>query len=122
MEGLDATEHGEIGFDYGPSLLTSVDRPGPMPRAAVAPPSGGKRFVLIVDGPTKEAVLSAWSGYCQEGPGAPSADFLAVYPYLTTVSENKFRFSGGDQAKSKEALTRLLQKSFGQSVKVTTEG
>ena len=122
MEGLDATEHGEIGFDYGPSLLTSVDRPGPMPRAAVAPPSGGKRFVLIVDGPTKEAVLSAWSGYCQEGPGAPSADFLAVYPYLTTVSENKFRFSGGDQAKSKEALTRLLQKSFGQAVKVTTEG
>lgn len=121
MEGLDATEHGEIGFDYGPSLLTSVDRPGPMPRAAIAPPSGGKRFALLVEGPSKEALISTWSGLCQDGPGAPSADFLLIYPHLSTVSENKFRFSGGDQAKVKEALTRLLQKSFGQGVKVTTE-
>lgn len=121
VEGLDATEHGEIGFDYGPSLLTSVDRPGPMPRPAIAPPSGGKRFALVVEGPSKEALLSAWSGLCQDGPGTPSPDFLAVYPHLSTVSDNKFRFSGGDQAKVKESLTRLLQKSFGQGVKVSTE-
>ncbi len=121
LEGLDATEHGEIGFDYGPSLLTSVDRPGPMPRAAIAPPSGGKRFTLVVEGPSKEALLGTWSSLCQEGPGAPSADFLAVYPFLSTVSDNKFRFSGGNQTMVRESLTRLLQKSFGQEVQVTAE-
>ena len=92
-----------------------------MPRAAIAPPSGGKRFTLVVEGPSKEALLGTWSSLCQEGPGAPSADFLAVYPFLSTVSDNKFRFSGGNQTMVRESLTRLLQKSFGQEVQVTAE-
>ncbi len=121
-EGLDYTEHGEIGFDYGPSLLTSVDRPGPMPRSAIAPPSGGKRFCLLVDGPSPAALLNAWSGFCQDVPGGPSMEFLDIYPHLTTVSDNRFRFSGGDQSKVKDSLTKLLQKSFGPGVKVTVDG
>ena len=49
-------------------------------------------------------------------------EFLDIYPHLTTVLDNRFRFSGGDQSKVKDSLTKLLQKSFGPGVKVTVDG
>jgi len=120
-EGLDMTEHGEVGFDIGPALLTAADRPGPMPRPAVAPPSGGKRFTLAVEGVNAALLHKAWSDMCQEGATPPPGEFKVIYPNVSTVSGNRFRFSGGDSAAARDAMTRLLQRSLGSGIKVTVE-
>lgn len=120
-EGLDTSEHGEVGFDIGPSLLTAADRPGPMPRPAIAPPSGGKRFSLAVDGVNLTLLHKTWSDLCQEGPAPVSGEFKVIYPNVSTVTGNRFRFSGGDPAAARDAMTKLLQKSLGQGVKVSVE-
>ena len=120
-EGLDTTEHGEVGFDIGPALLTAADRPGPMPRAAVAPPSGGKRFSLNVEGVNSTLLHKAWSDLCQATATPPSGEFKLIYPNVSTVSGNKFRFSGGDPSAARDAMTRLLQRSLGSGIKVSVE-
>jgi hypothetical protein len=120
-EGLDTTEHGEVGFDIGPALLTAADRPGPMPRAAVAPPSGGKRFSLTVEGVNSTLLHKAWSDLCQATATPPSGEFKLIYPNVSTVSGNKFRFSGGDSSAARDAMTRLLQRSLGSGIKVSVE-
>ena len=120
-EGLDTSEHGEVGFDIGPSLLTAADRPGPMPRPAIAPPSGGKRFSLSVEGVNTTLLHKAWSDLCQEGPAPISGEFKAIYPNVSTVTGNKFRFSGGDPSAARDAMTKLLQRSLGAGIKVSVE-
>ena len=120
-EGLDTTEHGEVGFDIGPALLTAADRPGPIPRPAVAPPSGGKRFTLAVEGVNSTLLHKAWSDMCQEGTTPPPGEFKIIYPNVSTVSGNKFRFSGGDSSTARDAMARLLQRSLGSGIKVTVE-
>lgn len=120
-EGLDMTEHEEVGFDIGPALLTAADRPGPIPRPAVAPPSGGKRFTLAVEGVNPALLHKAWSDLCQEGPTPPPGEFKIIYPNVSTVSGNRFRFSGGDSSAACDAMTRLLQRSLGSGIKVSVE-
>src|SRR5205085_2741431 len=42
-EGLDRCEHGEVGFDFGPTLDLVSEQPPQEPRAAAVPPNGQKR-------------------------------------------------------------------------------
>ncbi|MSR30986.1 MAG: ammonium transporter [Gemmataceae bacterium] len=119
VEGLDEAEHGETGFDFGTTLASA--RVGSAPRAASTPPNGAKRFAVTVDGPAQADLLKAWSEMCQAGSMPPSAEFKAVYPHLTTISGNKFRFAGGDPNTVKESLSKLFSKRLNTQVKATVE-
>jgi len=110
--GLDLSMHGEVGQDLGPdvdasALLTM--------KSAVAPPvnGSGKRFSVVIDGPTSAQLMAVWSKLCQSTDGPPSKEFRAVYPYITTVSGNKFRFRGGDPVVLKDQLKKLFENALG---------
>jgi ammonium transporter len=106
-EGLDRTEHGEVGFDLGLALEQAV----PIrtePRAANVPPNGRKGFSVVVEGTTNGHLIEAWSKLCQAGQ-TPSPEFKAVYPYMTLVEGNRFFFRGGDPRAINNNLRTLFQ-------------
>jgi ammonium transporter len=119
--GLDRAEHNEVGFDFGLAALEEVPetRP-PEPRPARVPPDGHGRYTIIVEGPPHAELMHAWSEMCQAGKPAPSA-FRAVYPYVTTVQGNRFRFRGGDRVKMRTYLQDLFQDSIGETVHTHVE-
>ncbi len=108
-EGLDRCAHGEVGFDFGPALDLVSEQPPQEPRAASVPPNGQKRFTVVVEGANSDALIKSWSDLCQVGPTPPTAEFRAVYPYVTTVQGNRFRFRGGDPSTMRANLERLFQ-------------
>jgi ammonium transporter len=112
-EGLDRTEHGEVGFDLGLAPDVALETSGPEPRAATVPPDGQQRFSVVVEGPSTDELLHTWSDLCQAGSGPPSPEFTAVYPYMTTVQGNRFRFRGGDSKIISHNLGQLLQRRLG---------
>jgi ammonium transporter len=119
-EGLDQTEHGEVGFDLGgPEMYPTAG--GKEPKAAKVPP-GGKRFEVVVEGIENGGLLSAWSQLCQpkeDGPIDP--DFKAIYPYVTTVQGNRFRLRGGDPKVVSGHIQKLFTKKLGKPVKARVE-
>ncbi len=116
-EGLDRSEHGEVGFDFG--FATESVTALAEPRAAMAP-SGNNRFDLAVEGVNPADLRAAWTVLCQPPEGPADPDFLAVYPFVTTMNGNKFRFRGGDAAKVAARLEALFKKKLpGKPVKVT---
>jgi Amt family ammonium transporter len=122
IEGLDRTEHGEVGFDYGPGLDTTPAMSAE-PRAAKAPPGGVRRFSIVLDGVDNGALLKAWSDLCKPTPEgvAVDPDFKAVYPYVTTVKGNRFQLRGGEPARISAHLERLFQKVLGKQLKARVE-
>jgi hypothetical protein len=120
VDGLDLTEHGEVGFDYGPGSEGLAVSTGSEPRAAVAPRNGAAAFGVTVDGTDEATLIKAWSGLCQPH-ATPDPDFEAVYPYFTTVSGNTFRFRGGDSASISTGMQRLFQKVLRTPVQVRVE-
>jgi ammonium transporter len=119
-EGLDRSEHGEIGFDLGPSMDLVPEAPMLEPRAAMVPPNGDKRFTVVVEGVKNGDLMHAWSELCQSGPRPPSSEFTSIYPFMTTVQGNRFRFRGGDPAIMKESLQRLFRGHFGDGAAIKT--
>jgi ammonium transporter len=117
-EGLDRLEHGEVGFDLGLALESAPEVPAHEPRAALVPPNGQKRFTVVVEGADVGELKSTWSELCGAGGTAPPAEFRAVYPYMTTVQGNRFRFRGGDPKKMSENLRHLLQNRLSTPVQV----
>jgi hypothetical protein len=115
-EGLDNTQHGEVGFDLGLALETiDPELAAHEPRAALVPPNGQKRFTVVVDGADNGQLMKAWSEMCQVGPKPPPPQFRAVYPFMTTVSGNRFRFRGGDPKQLTENLRSLFQDKLERS-------
>jgi ammonium transporter len=109
IQGLDRTEHGEVGFDLSPAAESPAILSGMEPRAAHVPPDSAKRFTLVVDGLNNGDLIHTWSEMCQPGTEPPPAAFKAIYPYFTTVQGNRFRFRGGDPEGIKDNLERLLR-------------
>ena len=108
--GLDLSQHGEVGLDYGGASMEEMPHIGE-PRKALAPPNGAgspKRFTVVVDGPEPKTLVKVWSDMCKAGTAPPSAEFKAVYPFVTTVTGNKFRFRGGDPTTLRVALEKLF--------------
>jgi ammonium transporter len=121
-EGLDVSEHGEVGFDYGLGPVEEVPEHAlPEPRAAAVPPDGKARFTIVVDGPDPKRLLHTWSELCQASAAPPSPEFRAVYPHVTTVQGNRFRFSGGDRSLIRSSLQRLFQDRLGDAVQAHVE-
>lgn len=116
-QGLDQSEHGESGFDFG--LAMEAAAVGAEPRAAIVPPNG-KRFHVVIEGVKDNRELAqTWSDMCQ--PGARPTEFTAVYPYVTTVQGNRFTLRGGDQEAMRSNLERLLQPRLKTPVKARVE-
>jgi ammonium transporter len=116
-EGLDRTAHGEVGFDLGPALELVPERPPHEPRPASVPPDGQRRFTVVVEGVDNDRLIEAWSALCQAGVEPPRPEFLAIYPYVTTVQGNRFRFRGGDPERMRESLAHLIQHAVGGTVR-----
>jgi hypothetical protein len=108
IEGLDRTEHDEVGFDFGYATQT-VSASTVEPRAA-ASPKGNGRYELAVEGVGTDELMKNWTALCQPGETPPDADFLAVYPHVTTVSGNRFRLRGGDAGVVAGRMQSLLHK------------
>jgi ammonium transporter len=109
-EGLDRTEHGEVGFDFGPQLeYTTVAAAEAEPRAASVPPADSKRFSIVLDGVQNGDLIHAWSELCQPNGNDGTPGFKAVYPFVTTVQGNKFRFRGGDAEAMKGHLENIFR-------------
>ena len=124
--GLDVPELGALGYitqdPMVPESRVVMSLPAE-PRPAVAPPIGQKRFAILVEGIAVGRLAEVWSGLCQAGEAPPPAEFLAVYPYMTTLQGTRFRFRGGDPLAIRGNLERLLQDRFkGQPIRVRLEG
>ena len=122
LAGLDETEHGETGFDFGPSLNSVVGAKTPTPRPANYPPSSKpKQFTLMVQGPDEKSLHDTWSKLCQ-ATTEPNPDMKKIYPYVTTISGNRFRFRDGEPNQMKDALERVLKPGLNGSItKVVVE-
>ena len=72
-EGVDRSEHGEVGFDLGLALEAAPEQPGREPRSATIPPNGKRHFTVVVQGPESRQLMKAWSQLCQAGPEAAFA-------------------------------------------------
>jgi Amt family ammonium transporter len=126
-QGLDLSQHGETGYILEEAIVAKVQeagtQPRPMmrdePRAATEPPNHQRRFSVVVDGVSNQELIRAWSSLCQVGAAPPSPDFKAVYPYVTTVQGNRFRFRNGDPNLVRDSLKRLFQTTL-QNEGITT--
>jgi ammonium transporter len=119
-EGLDRTEHAEVGFDFGPSLDIIATHAAAEPRAATVPPDGHDRFSLVVEGVNNGDLMHVWSDLCR--PEAATSELRTIYPFVTTVQGNCFRFRGGEAGKIRENLEKLLQGRFKSPIRVHMEG
>jgi len=117
--GLDQTEHGETGFDFGLATETTASRSGTEPRSALTPKVKSTRFELAVEGVAREDIVKLWTGLCQPSDKPAPPDFLAVYPNVTTFSGNHFQCRGADAPAVKARLESLFKKLLpGKPVKV----
>jgi Amt family ammonium transporter len=125
VQGLDVPELGAVGYiTLDPKLSEGrvVIQVPAEPRPASVPPNGAKRFTVLVEGVDLDLLMQVWSGLCQRGERPPPAEFRAVYPFMTTVQGNRFRFRGGDPQSITANLERLLrQRTQGQAVRVRVE-
>jgi ammonia channel protein AmtB len=116
-EGLDRTEHGEVGFDFS-AATESVAVVSAEPRAALKPRGNG-RFDLNVTGADASELMKVWSALCQPSDQPADPNFLAVYPHVTTIRGTTFRARGGEPAALATALGALFTKQLGKDVKAT---
>jgi len=122
MQGLDVPELGTVGYlvedeKFAENRYRYVD-----PRPANVPPNLGKVFTVRVEGIDPELMRRIWSDHCQIGDRPPTDDFKAVYPYMTTVTDNRFRFRGGEPEAVRLSLERLFKEgAWGSPVQARVE-
>jgi ammonium transporter len=114
LDGLDRTEHGEVGFDIS-GATESVAVSTTEPRRAIVPRGNG-RFDVEVIGADPGELMKVWSSLCQPSDEPANPDFLAVYPYVTTVRGNEFRFRGGEPDQLAKHLSNLFTTQLGRPI------
>lgn len=117
VEGLDITEHGNEAY---PGFVVAAEMDSPQhayePKAAMVPPKDAKRYEVVINGIGNDKLADLWSGICQPNGDGASSELKAVYPYLTTVQGNSFRFRGGEPESVRDNLQKLLQAKAGGGV------
>ena len=125
LQGLDVPEMGTLGYVMpdAPKLRNSrtMVQLARQPEPALLPPNGYKRFSALVEGIDQDLLTHTWSDLCQAGNQPPPSEFKAVYPYMTTMQGNCFRFCGGDPESIRDNFERLLQQRTQQAVRVRLE-
>lgn len=119
LEGLDRTEHGEVGFDLSYAVdavaTSEIDMAKPS-----TPVKGENRYVLSVSGATPEELIKIWSELCQPNGEKTDPDFLATYPHVTTVQAGSFRCRGGNAGEVAKRLESLFSSRLpGRNIKAT---
>ncbi len=124
QQGLDVPELGVLGYiSEDPTVPEGhITHPSAEPRQATVPPNGVKHFTIVVGNVDLSALKKVWSDLCQPSEKPPDPDFLRVYPHMTTVQGNRFRFRGGNPAEVSQSLHRLLAaRNLGMALKVAVE-
>ena len=125
LQGLDVPELGVVGyFHEDPAAAkASLTRPIAEPRAATAPPPVSEnRFSIVIDGTDALAVKAAWNELCQPSDRPPDPDFAVVYPLMTLIKGNRFRFRGGNAEDVRSRLERLFGKRLpGKQIRARIE-
>jgi hypothetical protein len=107
---LDIAEVGVPAYPEFFNPVPSVVGFAAEPRPATSPCVGGKRrFSIVIEGADATSLINTWSSLCQIGSPPPPQEFKEIYPFVTTVTGNRFRFSGGGPTTTKENITRLFQ-------------
>jgi ammonium transporter, Amt family len=120
--GTDLAEHGEVGFDFGLGVEQVPEMSMPEPRSSMVPPDGHNRFTVVLEGGSPAEIAHTWSELCQAGLSDPKTEFRSIYPFLTTVQGNRFRFRGGDASALSKSLERLfVSQTNGQPIKAHVE-
>ena len=121
-DGLDYAVHGETAFDFGLGAEAVAAASGlTEPKPAMVPPAGN-RFTVVVDGSNNGELMHVWSDLCKTDNVPPSPEFKAVYPYVTTVQGNRFRFRGGEPDKVAYQLANLFgQRLPGRKIQARVE-
>ena len=73
---------------------------------------------MKVNGADAGELMKVWSGLCQPSEQPTDADFLAVYPYVTTIRGTTFHARGGDPEEVSKRLAALFKKHLGKDVTV----
>jgi hypothetical protein len=110
MDGLDVHEMGVAGYISDDPKVPEghVTHPAAEPRPAMVPTNGVKHYTIAVDGIDPKVLKKVWSDLCLPSEKPPDPDFLKVYPHMTTVQGNRFRFRGGDPEEISACLNRVL--------------
>jgi ammonium transporter len=116
-QGLDRTEHGEVGFDFS-AATESVAVVSAEPRAAAAPKGNG-RFEVQLFGADGPELMKVWTDLCQPTEDPADPDFLAVYPHVTTVRGTTFRCRGGSPEDVAKRLGFLFTRHLGKDVRAS---
>jgi Amt family ammonium transporter len=118
MQGLDVHELGTLGYitqdAKAPEARVFIPQMGE-PRPALAPPETERRYAVTIEGVEVTLLMNLWSDLCQARADGPSPEFRAVYPHVTTVQGNRFRFRGGDPQVIRSQLERLFQQALNGS-------
>ncbi len=112
MQGLDVPELGTLGYSVEDAKFPENRYRSSDPRPASVPPDLGRIFTIRVDGIDQQARCARFGPTHGRRSGRlkpATADFKAVYPYMTTVRENRFQFRGGDPETVRASLERLFQ-------------
>ena len=98
LDGLDVHEMGVLGYiNEDPKTPEGhLAHPSAEPRPATVPTNGQKHYTIVISGLDGKTLKAIWSELCLPGEKPPAGDFLHVYPHMTTVQGNRFRFRGGD--------------------------
>lgn len=114
LQGLDVPEMGVLGYiNEDPKTPEGhVTHASADPRPAVRPPDGVKRFTIYIEGAESEALTRAWSDLCKPSNKPPSPEFLAIYPKMTTMRGNQYKFRGGDPGEMSSKLVSVLQRAL----------
>jgi Amt family ammonium transporter len=125
LQGLDVPELGVVGyFNEDPAAAKgSLTRQIAEPRAATAPPPlSENRFSVVIEGADAPLVKAAWNDLCQPSDRPSDPDFIALYPLMTLIKGNRFRFRGGNAEDVRSRLERLLTKRLpGKQVRARVE-
>lgn len=108
MEGLDIGEHGNEAYHGFQMISPEIMTGGAEPKAAALPKDGKKRFSVVVEGLPADKIATIWGDLCQPAK-KPSPDFLAVYPKMTLLSGNRFKFIDGNPEQVSAHLAKVLQ-------------
>jgi hypothetical protein len=77
----------------------------------------------VLEGGTNGDLMHVWSELCKAGEKPPTPEFRSIYPFVTTVQGNRFRFRGGDPGQVAANLTRLFEQHMpGRKLLARVEG